>query len=1021
MSRHRTQRRLVIAIVATVALVAGTAAVAAELLGGGAAGDDGQILPREEQVTPADLGDGNVDWLQYADAAEGLSLVGAPTPSSDGGAHLSYPLVIPGGRGLMPELSLEYDSDGGEGWTGLGWDLSVGEISVDTAFGAPHFDAARESESYLLDGAMLVPNALGDAWEPRVRGDREDYTHQVEGDYERIIRHEAGNGGPDDYFWEVRDKNGGVRWYGGTLDGGGPDGTIDDPNSDNDDDRISVPPVIDRDAIVTDENGNQVRWLLSAERDVGVNTMTYDYRTRTYKWEGKWVRNDSCVDSDTVLCARHTYLDSISYTGAAQASGEPADPAYQVKFILETDPDPVTADADPTLRADTILDATGRYLDLVAERLAYIEVRYGDVVVNPDFDPVEDGAYANRPFDPARPELGPSRFARTHDQVAARYRLDYVAGPFGKSLLSAVVQGVDPAASATHTFDYHDLVTDGAGEYSGFDTAEQAWDTGDAIDIEPRAMLDVDAQGSALGMSTSNSAEGHAYIGFNPTAFPQKTGSFGGSFQVGGGRTDAISEWIDLDGDGLPDKVFAVKGGGVKFRLNQSGPDGGTMFSPASTNTISGLDRLSGESELSFQISGEAYPIVTVALGVGASVAWGDAYFLDVNADGLPDFITGSKVLFNKLVNGVPTFSEGSAGTYVPIIDGETPTGVDPEIEAIRGRLAAQSPLIDTVRRWIAPFDGTVEIDAPVTLVGTSVDGVRVSLEHGTADGVTDLDDPATLGIGQSAFTTKVEQKVSAGDRLYFRLNSIDDGVGDEVTWAPVIRYLAVDGFDQLSAVPLDVNGLSQVEFDSAHDFTLSGRPGTAVGMPLGGEVQFTGTIEKTATTTDDLQLELQRARTVKKDEVDTLDVSGFEVTRTPDGGTATTTTENDVVIPADFIGSIVVEAAFDVATPELPSDPNPQAGPDRVSAWLDVDSPIDLHAFDWQPRLDYVSAFDREGDPVDVTNLNIDLPPEVDHYPMDDGGVSESWSPDATGKVDANVELVSTGTPLPTSPPGHT
>ncbi|GAA1060582.1 SpvB/TcaC N-terminal domain-containing protein [Agromyces bracchium] len=1016
-STHRT----IIAGAVTLALVAGAGAVAAELMGGSGPGDDGQVLPREEQVTPADLGDGRVDWLQYADATEGLSLVGAPEPSSDGAARLSYPLVIPEGRGLTPELSLEYDSGAGNGWAGRGWDLSVGEIAVDTAFGVPHFDPDSESESYLLDGAMLVPNALGDSWAPRTRGDREDFTRQVEGEYERIIRHEVGNGGPDDYFWEVRDKDGGVRWYGGTLDGGGPDGTVSDETTADPDDRIAVEPRIDRSAIVDDDpagNGNQVRWLLSAQRDVGVNTMTYGYRTLKYKWDGKWVRDDACVASETVLCAQHTYLDTISYTGAAQASGEPADPAYQVKFILETDPDPVAPGTDPTLRDDTVLDATGGYLDLVAERLAYIEVRYGDPVDNPDYDPDEDGAYANRPFDPAQPELGPSRFDRTHAQVAARYRLDYADdSPFGTSLLASVTQGTDPAASATHTFDYHDTVTDGAGTYAGFDTTEQTWDTGE--DVESREMLTADSDGSALGMSTSNSAEGHAYIGFNPT-IPQKVGSFGGSFQVGGGRTEAIGEWLDLDGDGLPDKVFRTDTNqdglldAVKFRLNASGPDGGTIFGPASTEKISGLDTLSGESELSFQLSGEAYPIVTVALGIGVSVAWSDSYFMDVNADGLPDFVAGAKVLFNRLENGVPTFKEGSGGTEVPIIDGETPTSVDPEIQAIRDRLAAQSPLVDTVRRWIAPFDGTIDIDAVATLVGTSVDGVRVSIEH--ADGATNADvvDPVTLAIGQSAFTSTIEdEEVSAGDRLYFRVHSIDDGVGDEVTWAPAIRYTAIDGFD-LADVPLDVNGLSQVEFDSVDDFTLSGRPGTAVGMPLRGEVRFSATIEKTAETTDELELQLQRARVVSLDTIDTFDVDGFEVTRTPDGGAATTTTEDDVVIAADFVGTVEVEADFDVQTPGLPSASNPQAGPDRVAAWLDVDSPIDIHAIAWQPTLDYLSAFDRDGAPVNTAQASVELAPEIDHYPENDGGVSEPWTPDESGSVDALVKLEPTGEEVP-------
>jgi hypothetical protein len=35
-----------------------------------------------------------------------------------------------------------------------------------------------------------------------------------------------------------------------------------------------------------------------------------------------------------------------------------------------------------------------------------------------------------------------------------------------------------------------------------------------------------------------------------------KVGSFGGSLQIGGGATEAIAEWLDINGDGLPDKVY---------------------------------------------------------------------------------------------------------------------------------------------------------------------------------------------------------------------------------------------------------------------------------------------------------------------------------------------------------------------------------------------------------------------------------------------------------------------------------
>src|SRR5690349_23986604 len=109
----------------TTAAAPGTAAPASPL---GGANDT--TLAREPQLTPAASGDGSVAGLQFADPTEGLALVQPPAASNDGGTHLSYPLLIPKGRGIQPDLSLQYDSGGSDGWTGLGWDLSVGEIGV---------------------------------------------------------------------------------------------------------------------------------------------------------------------------------------------------------------------------------------------------------------------------------------------------------------------------------------------------------------------------------------------------------------------------------------------------------------------------------------------------------------------------------------------------------------------------------------------------------------------------------------------------------------------------------------------------------------------------------------------------------------------------------------------------------------------------------------------------------------------------------------------------------------------------
>src|SRR5262249_56308310 len=105
-----------------------------------------------------------------------------------------------------------------------------------------------------LGGDRVSANALGATWEDRVHGDRQDYTRQVETEYQQIIRHEAAPGGPANYFWEVHDKQGNVYWYGGQPDQGGPDGynQLIDP-------RHILTPTIDRSPHLTDEHRHRDR------------------------------------------------------------------------------------------------------------------------------------------------------------------------------------------------------------------------------------------------------------------------------------------------------------------------------------------------------------------------------------------------------------------------------------------------------------------------------------------------------------------------------------------------------------------------------------------------------------------------------------------------------------------------------------------------------------------------------------------------------------------------------------------
>ena len=129
---------------------------------------------------------------------------------------------------------------------------------------------------------------------------------------------------------------------------------------------------------------------------------------------------------------------------------------------------------------------------------------------------------------------------------------------------------------------------------------------------------------------------------------------------------------IDINGDNLPDKVFE-QNGQVYYRLNQSGPNGTTTFSPGAPLNIPGLPHLSRESSFQFSIGPELYFGVSVMFNHAWAWNTGKAYFADVNADGNPDFVDQGVVYFNHLdANGNPYFTLNSADTQVPIDPGQS-------------------------------------------------------------------------------------------------------------------------------------------------------------------------------------------------------------------------------------------------------------------------------------------------------------------------------------------------------------
>src|SRR5262249_23746797 len=238
----------------------------------------------------------------------------------------------------------------------------------------------------------------------------------------------------------------------------------------------------------------------------------------------------------------------------------------------------------------------------------------------------------------------------------------------------------------------------------------------------------------------------------------------------------------------------------------------------------------------------------------------------DVNGDGITDLVSGGQVLFG-FVNaaGVPTFSANSADTPVPVGTGAIDaTNLLADASAQQAERAQQFPLLDTLRRWVAPFDGTISINAPVPLIQdtsparaqyTGADGVRVAIQLEGSElwfstiGPNDFDVKAPTGVAAVP--------VLRGQRLYFRVQSVFDGAFDQVAWDPQITYTAI-GAGPADVARTDVNDLAEFRYQASGDFTLAGRGASTVTLPLTGTLHLAGRFEK-GLTTDDVTLAITK------------------------------------------------------------------------------------------------------------------------------------------------------------------
>ena len=855
-------------------------------------------LKLPESPKPLSFNPTSIKDIKSANPGTGMALIETPAANNEGSANLSYPITIPPGRlGLAPEISISYNSDGGNGWLGLGWGISESKISIDTRWGVPRYDAEYETETYLFNGMQLTPMTHRGEKVDRKSETEKRFYPRMEGGFNRIIRH---GDSPDSYWWEVTDKSGCKYYYGGLPGKDMIGGSVLNIESGG-------------------GNGNIFSWALVRVMDVHGNTIDYTYDKVSDSGTGE--------GTDGVMGV-NLYLREIRYTGTEDAKGK-----YSVYFVRDRD-------LEEERRSDVSINAKAGFKVVTADLLRKIEVGFE-----------EAGGIITK---------------------IRSYELVYQQGAFGKTLLNAIVQyGKNGEEFNRHEFAYYDDLKNGS-KYNGFEYPV-TWSGGSEDDVDGALLLSI-AKPTSLDSSSSYDN------GYNVRAgvtFQDVIGLLG---KIGGnsGKSKSLVKFIDINGDGKPEPVFK-KSSNIFYYPNEISVDNGILNFGAK-KSINDLHSLGEESNNTFLWGVEGKVVIGASYTKVNIDKTCNAYFSDVNADGLIDFIKDRIVYFNRIdiSTGRPVFSQDSSDTPAPMGNPDN-INLDEILDfqnEVYNEQIKKIPLMDTVKCWEAPFEGTISIDAPVNLKNIdrsdestdgimkyeTADGVTVSIQHNNnklwskeidADNYNPID-PSSDCVDQIS--------VNRGDKIYFRVQSNYDGAYDVVNWDPAINY--VDENNNPLNPGLDMNGLNPYHFKASEDFVYAGM-GNEIVAPLTGTIHVDNTFIKTGVTSDDVEIALY--------------INGKK------------TESASALFDGGQISSYNI--GWDASVKKR----------DLLEFKINLDSPIDLSKISWSPKLYYTSCvnsddnkdiklFDDNGNPT----INLNGIYSADLYAPLNSPYDKSFEPDS-------------------------
>jgi RHS repeat-associated protein len=789
------------------------------------------VLVLPDHPGPTSFNPNSIKDLKAADPSAGIDLVQPPDANSQGSAQLVHPIRLPKARGAyQPDLRLSYDSWAGNGWVGVGWELPVSSVQLDTRWGVP--DPNLGEPRYLLDGAQLVPTGETAACEG-TNAAGALYRERVEREFKRIVR----CGTYPNTWFEVADRAGTLFVY-----GFGENAQLRNPR-------------VDGFAIG--------QWFLERVVDLNGNLTEYGYDL------------DIPTPADLSFNTEpfyQVYLRSIRYTGRASRTGPGAvaggtSGPYAVDLFAKTNAGAIA------VRPDVLV--SGRLGFKVLTRRLLERVR---VSLNPGSTVSGQSALAALPI--------------------REYQLDYGTSSLGKSRLKQVLTYGFDASGLQALFYKH-----------GFDYEDPDLSQPFGKDTVPWTFAPDASDGDQLGRTEekATSRSGGIGIGIGPVSFGVSTGRTKS-------KTRGQTVLVDMNGDGLPDRVFLSADGGPSAALFNTGLSAASgQLQGSFTKLLPAGDPAAGQDPGPIPLdlgSGNGWAKVTTGsaglFGIGAkkgkasSTSISNGWVADMDGDGILDWVTPAGVLYGQARNSA------SAGfTFDPWklqIGSSLPPGTPADVDD--GRRPS-----DAVLEWIAPFTGKVDVTGSFSLVNVqrpptdpAWDGVRLRIyradEVSGGFTVTMLYETQTnaMLVGHPEAIALDAVPVAGGTRLYFVLSTLTDFPVDfatsspveETQFAPVIAYR---GASQPQQTALDPSGAPSHRFDSATDFRLAGGGPVGFTPPVGGTVHVDTTIVKSPSG-DDVRACVQKFPALRADLDYPCNGTGFTLVAQRNYSSTTRTTD---------------------------------------------------------------------------------------------------------------------------------